>query len=135
MGVSFVVNRSVFEILISELGVEIIHLKAGMDRALRVEDYAAAGLYKAKLTQVTSDLNKIEAAHVISTWDGSWDQAFEWAVEIGAQPNIFAARNSLKNLVEAQFGGNRETARTLDVKYAFYHKQKAKAGTHQPVEV
>jgi len=130
MSVGFVTNRSAWEILIEELGRDVAQLEVGLRRALAHDDYAAAGLYQAKLNQATSDLQRIEAAHIVGTWD-DWDAAFEWAVEIGAQPNIFAARNSLTNLISTQFGGQRERSRTLEVKYAYYRKQREKAAKKQ----
>lgn len=51
------------------------------------------------------------------------DAAKAWAVETGAQPNDFAARNSLKKIVDDQFGGKLTTANAAQVLYRFYLRQ------------
>lgn len=55
-------------------------------------------------------------------WVGA-DDAKAWAVECGAQPNEFAARNSLAKIVNDRFGGKLTTANRDDVFAAYYERQ------------
>jgi hypothetical protein len=50
------------------------------------------------------------------------DAAKAWAVETGAQPNDFAARNSLKKIVD-DLGGKLTTANAAQVLHRFYLRQ------------
>lgn len=54
------------------------------------------------------------------------DAAKAWAVEIGAQPNEHAARNSMKKIVDEQFGGRFTNGNHEQVLTAFYHRQQDK---------
>ncbi len=62
------------------------------------------------------------------------DAAKAWAVESKAQPNEHAARNSLKKIVDADFGGKFNTANAAQVLTAFYNRQMAHLAeqTEQP---
>lgn len=51
------------------------------------------------------------------------EAAKAWAVECGAQPNDHAARNSLKKIVDEQFGGKFNTANAAQVLTKFYLRQ------------
>jgi hypothetical protein len=51
------------------------------------------------------------------------DAAKAWAVECTAQPNDHAARNSLKKIVDADFGGKFNTNNAAQVLTAFYFRQ------------
>lgn len=66
---------------------------------------------------------------VVAEWlnaGKSADAAKGWAVEIGAQPNEHAARNSLKKIVDEQFGGKFTTDNAVKVLTAFYNRQQEK---------
>lgn len=54
------------------------------------------------------------------------DAAKAWAVEVGAQPNEHAARNSMKKIVDERFGGSFTTANREQVLTAFYERQREK---------
>lgn len=54
------------------------------------------------------------------------DAAKAWAVEVGAQPNEHAARNSMKKIVDERFGGSFTTANREQVLTAFYERQQEK---------
>lgn len=51
------------------------------------------------------------------------DAAKAWAVEQKAQPNEHAARNSLKKIVDNDFGGTFNTSNATQVLTAFYNRQ------------
>lgn len=54
------------------------------------------------------------------------DDAYEWAVGIGASENVFAARNAMKSIVDAHGGRfTKENAATIYV--AYYHDRMARA--------
>ncbi len=61
---------------------------------------------------------------------GEWataEDAYAWAVKIGGCENTFEARNSLKNLLDEQFGGKFTKANAGPVYVAYYRKQQRKA--------
>lgn len=51
------------------------------------------------------------------------DAAKAWAVEVGAQPNDHAARNSLKKIVDSEFAGKLTTTNAAQVLHRFYLRQ------------
>lgn len=51
------------------------------------------------------------------------DAAKAWAVEAGAQPNDFAARNSLRKIVDEQFGGKLNGVNLSQALHRFYLRQ------------
>lgn len=51
------------------------------------------------------------------------DAAKAWAVETGAQPNDFAARNSLRKIVDEQFGGKLNGVNLSQALHRFYLRQ------------
>ena len=53
--------------------------------------------------------------------------AKEWAVNIGACKNEFEAKNSLKKIVDTDFGGRLTTQNKTEVLTAFYNRQQEKA--------
>jgi len=69
----------------------------------------------------------IAALHpVVAEWlnaDNAADAAKAWAVKHGAQPNDFAARNSLKKIVEKDFGGKFTKDNAAAVLVAFHGRQ------------
>ena len=69
----------------------------------------------------------IAALHpVVAEWlnaDNAADAAKAWAVENGAQPNDFAARNSLKKIVENDFDGKFTKDNAAAVLVAFHGRQ------------
>lgn len=71
-----------------------------------------------------------EELEILGTWKDVAD-AFAWAVEIGACSNEFEARNSLKNLINDEFGGKFTKANAGAVYVAYYRKQLKKAQERQ----
>lgn len=61
----------------------------------------------------------------VKFWEKPED-AYEWAVGIGASENVFAARNAMKSVVDAHGGRfTKENAATIYV--AYYHERMARA--------
>lgn len=54
---------------------------------------------------------------------GNPKQAQQWAVKVGACQNEHEARNSMKKIVDADFGGSLTPKNMQDVFVAFYHRQ------------
>lgn len=54
------------------------------------------------------------------------DDAYEWAVGIGASENVFAARNAMKSIVDAH-GGRFTKDNAMSIYTAYYHERMARA--------
>lgn len=67
----------------------------------------------------------VEVPPEIRYWEKP-DDAYDWAVSVGASENIHSARNAMKNAVEANGGRfTKENAQAIYV--AFYHERMARA--------
>ena len=67
----------------------------------------------------------VELPPEVQYWEKPED-AYAWAVEIGASDNIFAARNAMRSIVDAHGGRfTRENARAIYT--AYYHERMARA--------
>lgn len=93
--------------------------------AVRVVDAPANGRI---VDTTTGEIT--ESADAIPSRVAEWlnqgkpaDAAKAWAVEVGAQPNDHAARNSLKKIVDEHFGGKFTTANAAQVLHRFYLRQ------------
>ena len=62
----------------------------------------------------------------VNVWESPND-AYEWAVGIGASDNVFAARNAMTKIVEAQPGGKFTKANATAIYVAYYHDRMARA--------
>lgn len=72
------------------------------------------------------------AAKKVGEWlkaDNVAESAKNWAVEIGAQPNIHAAKNSLAKIIQGNFSGEFSTGNAREVLTAFYFRQQQKLTT------
>lgn len=59
---------------------------------------------------------------IVAGWASAAD-AYAWAIESGACKNEFEAKNSLKKIVDAQFGGRLHTGNMAEVFDAFHARQ------------
>jgi hypothetical protein len=62
---------------------------------------------------------------VWQAWKAPAD-AYGWAMDVKACDNEFEAKNSLKKIVDGQFGGSLTTGNAADVYRAFYDRQQEK---------
>jgi len=67
----------------------------------------------------------IELPPEVRHWEKPED-AYEWAVGVGASDNIFAARNAMKNIVDAH-GGRFTKDNAMSIYTAYYHERMARA--------
>jgi DNA polymerase III delta prime subunit len=67
----------------------------------------------------------LEVPPEVKFWEKP-DDAYEWAVGIGASDNTFAARNAMKTIVEAH-GGRFTKDNAMSIYTAYYHERMARA--------
>ena len=67
----------------------------------------------------------MEIPQEVALWDGP-DDAYEWAVGIGASDNVHAARNAMTKIVEAH-GGRFTKANAKAIYVAYYHDRMKRA--------
>ena len=67
----------------------------------------------------------MEIPQEVALWD-SPDDAYEWAIGIGASENVYAARNAMTKIVEAH-GGRFTKANAKAIYVAYYHERMARA--------
>lgn len=77
--------------------------------------------------EITEAVNSIPAT--VAEWlnaNNPAEVAKDWAVNIGACENDFEAKNSLKKIVDTDFGGRLTTQNKTEVLTAFYNRQQEK---------
>lgn len=67
----------------------------------------------------------VEMPPEVQSWEKPED-AYEWAVGIGASDNVFAARNAMKSIVEAN-GGRLTKDNAATIYTAYYYERRARA--------
>ena len=72
-----------------------------------------------------AQLTPTEVPDEIAAWQKPED-AYEWAVSIGASDNVFAARNAMKSIVDAH-GGRFTRDNAAEIYTAYYHERRARA--------
>ena len=70
-------------------------------------------------------MTTVEVPPEVRFWEKPED-AYEWAVGVGASDNVFAARNAMKSIVDAH-GGRFTRDNAAEIYTAYYHKRMARA--------
>lgn len=104
-----------------ELGAQVDDAGNVVDATYRVAAGAPAAETFPQSTNNSHAATPVEMPGVVARWT-SPDDAYAWAVEVGASDNVFAARNAMKAIVEAH-GGRFTQEKAPAIYIAFYQER------------
>jgi len=96
-----------------------------------VEPPSGNGNSEAAAPEALAEPPTDEESAILNTWQ-SPDDAYAWAVNVGACANEFEARNSLKKVVDAAGGGRFRKENAATIYLAFLRRQNEKLAERQP---